>query len=496
MQNRLRHSSLGLGTALCAYLSTTGGIDPQYRYMDDGVTYIRKGVRDGYFVVDIALTALAFAGIEDTDWENIKSIDIWTPYFNAHAIIQYTSRSFNDLLETNSGLSLNAKILPSCGYLTPTDYIQLNVATFEGTDTSGYLEARIYCDGGGNTKIYFATASTTYTNKHIWFSIDAAGKPFFKLLSNNPVAVNNGMLGNNALSVGWHTVRWTSDGSHYALTVDGASAAFTAIAGADNGYWFQAVGFRENITFGGINSKELGAAFTHQTGSGFIDYVDYNNEHKWIFNGRGTRVMDMIGTRHLTWSGSDHLRYDVGASTILMDSGYSKWTKWGSADEYIPYKSGSPFDVSAILTGYVDSADYDGDADEYNFSPALIDFDYTDSENALLAPLDKNNSTYHIATGSMNYYDASYHYRWREDELQDPRIYSDTYKNVGYKGTMMIKGTVSSSIVSKMSGGIVLNIDFRGICEWRIAHYCGIDDLVVTIDDEPIYDKDNYLMWT
>ena len=46
----------------------------QYRYLSDGITLIRKGIRDSCFVVDISLTSVAFNGVEDLDWQNIKSV--------------------------------------------------------------------------------------------------------------------------------------------------------------------------------------------------------------------------------------------------------------------------------------------------------------------------------------------------------------------------------------------------------------------------------------
>lgn len=45
----------------------------QYRIYTDGVTQMRIGVRSLAFVIDIALTATAFAGSENTDWKNIMS---------------------------------------------------------------------------------------------------------------------------------------------------------------------------------------------------------------------------------------------------------------------------------------------------------------------------------------------------------------------------------------------------------------------------------------
>lgn len=46
----------------------------QYLLVTDGSTTYRKGVRDGAFVIDIALTALAFGGVEDTDWMNLEYV--------------------------------------------------------------------------------------------------------------------------------------------------------------------------------------------------------------------------------------------------------------------------------------------------------------------------------------------------------------------------------------------------------------------------------------
>jgi len=48
--------------------------DVQYVYYDNGVAYWRKGVRNGAFVLDKTLTPIGFMGIEDIDWECVKSI--------------------------------------------------------------------------------------------------------------------------------------------------------------------------------------------------------------------------------------------------------------------------------------------------------------------------------------------------------------------------------------------------------------------------------------
>ena len=58
--------------------TTTEWVDTQYVYYYDGITEWRKGVRDGCFVWDRAITLTGFDGIEDTDWENVRLLNPWT----------------------------------------------------------------------------------------------------------------------------------------------------------------------------------------------------------------------------------------------------------------------------------------------------------------------------------------------------------------------------------------------------------------------------------
>lgn len=44
----------------------------QYVIYTDGSTYFRDGVRDGAFVVDVAITEQGFDGEKDTDWEELN----------------------------------------------------------------------------------------------------------------------------------------------------------------------------------------------------------------------------------------------------------------------------------------------------------------------------------------------------------------------------------------------------------------------------------------
>jgi hypothetical protein len=52
----------------------TTSIYNTYLYYTDGIEIWRKGVRNGLYVIDHALTSIGFAGYENSDWENIWSI--------------------------------------------------------------------------------------------------------------------------------------------------------------------------------------------------------------------------------------------------------------------------------------------------------------------------------------------------------------------------------------------------------------------------------------
>ena len=47
----------------------------QYGTYTDGTYYYRDGVRAGEYVIDVALTSVAFSGVEDTDWKNLHKIN-------------------------------------------------------------------------------------------------------------------------------------------------------------------------------------------------------------------------------------------------------------------------------------------------------------------------------------------------------------------------------------------------------------------------------------
>lgn len=72
--------TFGVGMLGLGHVGRAGGmspsidLEPQYRIFESetGVLW-RKGIRDGYIVLDVALTVTAFSGIENVDWKNIDN---------------------------------------------------------------------------------------------------------------------------------------------------------------------------------------------------------------------------------------------------------------------------------------------------------------------------------------------------------------------------------------------------------------------------------------
>lgn len=72
MQHKIRHSSFLLVATLLGNGTATTPIPSDYfYYVDDGLIYWRKGVRDSYFVVDKSPTG-NWSGDEGGNWTNVK----------------------------------------------------------------------------------------------------------------------------------------------------------------------------------------------------------------------------------------------------------------------------------------------------------------------------------------------------------------------------------------------------------------------------------------
>jgi hypothetical protein len=338
----------------------------------------------------------------------------------------------------------NPVIIPSVGRFDSTNYLYQAISNFESGDSSGYIEVSFYNAGSGVSEVfnsYSESASARYFRVY-----QSANKCYLDIRQNITTVFQNRFYITADLSVGWHIVRWISSAGAYTAQVDGGAvltvgAGITLSLGANDGRWLDLVTLRGNIAVGMY--KDSGGIHG-QTNTNYVRYVDYNNKHKWIANGQGTKVFDMIGTNHFTWTGTAHQSFNASADTLLLDSGYSLWQKYGEIDEYVPYKTGAPYDVSSFLAGYEKVTDHEGSATLYNMAPSLIDFDPDDSHPAVLAVLDRSSVTYQTAASRASaYYDASNTYRYHSSELANPITYNALF-NVGYRG--MFYSSINTTI--------------------------------------------------
>ncbi len=341
-------------------------------------------------------------GIHRPSGSSSSSAQWWTKQL----LLNYTSRSGLDLLETGSGSSLNAKIIPAVASISATNYLVKQISNFKSGDASGYVEVRIYYDGSATT-LYPFSSFDNGTNASYGLQCS--------ILSGIPrigVSVAGGnvryYIANAALSVGWHTVRFICN-TTYSINVDGSPVAGAMYsAHANDGLWLSSIANRDNIAIGAIVASTL----YNGAGTCYIDYVDYNGSCKWYLGSMGKYCYDVLGGNHMEWIGSNsysHLIYTLSAGTYLLDTGYSIWSKAWCEDEYVPYASaGTPYDPSAFLTGYTKFADYPGSVSTYNKAPALIGFNETSSADSKLAIFDRSNATReNIMARSWSFYNAT-----------------------------------------------------------------------------------------
>lgn len=417
----------------------------------------------------------------------------WAKYWAANQSLTYSSRSGLSLLETGSGSSLNAEILPSVGKINATNYLTQSYTNFEVADSSGYVEISFYHNGQTGIRDLFATGSNAATQRYFRIYI-STNNLYFGIRSNISTVFNNLLFLTGGLTTGWHTIKFSSNGSAYSLLLNGNAAGLTVSTGLNDGRWLNMVPTRNTLQIG---------AYTDSSGTAvsatdhYIRYVDYNNKHFWNTHGQGNRVFDLIGTDHWTWTGTAHQSFNSSGSQLLLDNGFSIWRKIGSADEYVPYKGGSPFDVSSVLTDYIKISDHAGSASSFNLAPALVGFNPTSSANALLQIFDRQNATRQTATSrSSIYYDATSlatRSRYHSSEISNPVIYH-TFFNNGYRGLLYPAVTTAISSTNyyptSLTAFYTLGLDTKGSTQYKSMQFCG----TFVFSSPGYYDGDGYAL--
>lgn len=401
-------------------------------------------------------------------------------------LLDYAQRSGLDMLEEyNGGANLDAKILPACGYVNASNYLSRTQANFGGGDATGFMEWKGEVLAADST-IYMLCAGDAASSWGMFQIAIRAGYPSV-WCANAGGAIYHRVQTKQKVAAGFHTIRLTADGSTWKFFIDGTedTSGWTISNGSNAGLWFSLCnGSTDNVTIGCFTNVTT----TYTSTAHRVISVNYNDTNKWEITGSGKYAYDVIGSSNMTWTGAAHIAYSLNATQYLFNSGYSLYTKAGEADEHVPY-------AATPIAGYSLSVLRAGSLTRYNGAPSLIDFDYNNTGSTLLAFFKKDNSTVFIATGSMDYYDAAEVYRWRQDELLDPRIYSDEYKKAGYKGTVMHRTIMSGTDITAISGILAYGVDKKENEEWLLAKYCGLDSIVTKLGSVAVYDADGYIIW-
>ena len=188
------------------------------------------------------------------------------------------------------------------GWVAPGKYALVNLTGFEEGDADGFIEFRFYHVVDRSMRV-FASCSTAFETRQI--SVYVAYNHCYFFIRNAISGLNNLIYSTGNLTEGWHTVRWTStngpassDGGEYICEIDGTPVALTVSSGANDGRWFNKVAssLRTNVSIGAtVTTSVIGSE------GGWLDYVNYNNEHIWYLDENVGVLEDTVGNVDLTW---------------------------------------------------------------------------------------------------------------------------------------------------------------------------------------------------
>jgi len=277
---------------------------------------------------------------------------------------------------------------------------------------------------------------------------------------------------NNVTDTGWFTLRMVYDGTQ--------ATNATKLKLYVNGI-LQTLIFNVDIpaSLGLMNLRDFNIGWQNlEYMDGLVSYVSVSKNggtpYEYYPIGMGDYEYDVSGqNQHGTWSGTGgRYTYDELTSTRLIKEGYSLWQKDANPNIHVPLNNdGGALSLTPgvnIGAGYSKSEDIQGNATYYNFADALFDFDPDGTINSKLDVFDKSNATIHIATGSMDFYNASYPYGWLGSELRSYSKYN-SYFNVLYQDRLFTK--VEDGLLKDIFN---LHTKLTGNDLTKAKLYCGI----------------------
>ena len=325
----------------------------------------------------------------------------------------------------------SATILPVYTTFNGTnDYAVLDNA-FINT-SSGYIEA--YCKVvDTELNVIFSSAAKTLNTKRIWVDVNTDRKARI-VLNNVTPAIANVIVTDNALTEGWHTIRWGSTGSAYYINVDGVPVAITATTGANNGNWFDTVLNRTTIGIGCVAiSSRIYSKFK-------CAYVKVDDTNKWICNNE-SYFYDVIGGLPLTITRPTSLTVRAFDNHIshCLDKGYSLYIRNDLVSLYefqVPHKD----DGTALVTPTVPAnmrfvKNVAGDINFHNIADSQIEINSDQ--------WDASDTTLCAAAARTGFYNAATPKRWHISYLHRDDL-STLYYNSGHQGKPFVKITNNS----------------------------------------------------
>ena len=221
----------------------------------------------------------------------------------ADVVIQVTSQVILDIGSTVPAEESEQPPEDSSGHsygaISSTKYA---VAAFtddfagDQSDNQGYVEARFYFVQGSVLELFCVAYHSSSTIKfNVW--IAATNYAYVEIQDSG---LRTRFNGTTEITTGWHTLRVSSNGSAFTLTLDGTPIAFNVLNGTDDGRWLADINFP--LTRVGIGYAPLFTPIYSGDGGHLIDYVDYNNEHYWDLDDNTGVLVDTIGDIDLTWS--------------------------------------------------------------------------------------------------------------------------------------------------------------------------------------------------
>ena len=186
------------------------------------------------------------------------------------------------MLETGSGESLNAAILPAAGKIDGSNYLYLAVSNFEAADDASPIETSFYFGGNNGTQELWSSHSESSTARY--FRLYVYNKKIYLDIRQNVTTVfQNFLYITNAINAGWHVVKFYPEGGAYKAVLDGGSvltvgSGLTLSTGTDNGRWLNLITLRSNIAIGAY--KDSGG-FHNSNITGYVGYAKWGTKHTW-----------------------------------------------------------------------------------------------------------------------------------------------------------------------------------------------------------------------